>query len=61
MNKKIFKVTPLAKSEDYEFWRNKTFLQRIAALEKLREIVFGYDPSTERLQRVLRVTQLKKN
>ena len=61
MNKKIFKVTSLGKGEDYRFWRKKTPLQRIAALEELRKTVFGYDPSTERLQRVFRVTQLKKH
>jgi hypothetical protein len=61
MDKKIFKVGALRKSDDYKFWRKKTPLQRIAALEELRKTVFGYDPSTERLQRVLRVTNLKKN
>ncbi len=61
MDKKFFKITSLQDSDDYGFWRKKTYPERIAAVEKLRRITFGYDPSTERLQRVLAVTQLKKN
>lgn len=61
MNKSAFKVTSLRESEDYDFWRNKTHLERLEGLEKLRRIIFGYDPSTQRLQRILKVTQLKKH
>lgn len=61
MNKKNFKVTTLHASDDRYFWVKKTYLERLEALEKLRRIMFGYDPFTERLQRTLTVTQLKKN
>lgn len=61
MNKKVFKITSVHESDDRDFWKNKTYLERIAGLEKLRRILFGYDPTTERLQRTLRITQLKKH
>lgn len=63
MNKKVFEVssthTPNGKGRN--FWRKKCFLERIDALEKLRIIIFGYDPSTSRFQRTLTITQLKKD
>lgn len=61
MNKKIFKITSIRNSDDYSFWKDKPYLKRIEGLEKLRRIVFGYDPSTQRLQRILKITKLKKN
>ena len=61
MDKKVFKITSVHKGEDYNFWKSKTYLERIEALEKLRRIIFGYDPSTTRLQRILTITQLKEN
>lgn len=61
MDKNIFKVTSIYESDDHLYWKSKTFLERIEALEQLRRNVFGYDPFTERLQRSLTITQLKKN
>lgn len=61
MNKKVFKISSIRESDEHDFWKNKTFLERIEALEELRRIVFGYDPSTERLQRTFTITKLKKN
>ncbi|MBU0682814.1 MAG: hypothetical protein ABIH85_03115 [Candidatus Omnitrophota bacterium] len=61
MNKKMFEIVPLSESDDYSFWKNKTHLERLEALEKLRRIIFGYDSSAKRLQRVIKITELKKN
>jgi hypothetical protein len=61
MNKKYFQATSLRDSEDYKFWKDKTYLQRLGALEFLRRTIFNYDPSSERLQRVFTITELKKN
>ncbi len=60
MDKKTLKITSLHESSDHNYWRGKSYLKRIEALEKLRRIVFGYDPSTERLQRIFTIAQLKK-
>lgn len=61
MDKKTFKVSPLHEKDESKFWKNKTYLDRIEALEELRKTIFGYDPSTARLQRTITVTKLKKN
>ena len=61
MDKKTLKVTSIHDGDDHNYWANKSYLKRIEALEKLRRIIFGYDPSTERLQRTFTITQLKKD
>jgi hypothetical protein len=43
---------------DREFWRSKTPEERMQALELLRQIVYGYDPATTRLQRVFEIVDL---
>lgn len=59
MDKKAFKITSVRESDNRDYWKNKTYLERIEALEELRKIVFGYDKLTERFQRTLSITQLK--
>jgi len=61
MNKKIFKITFIQESNDCSFWKDKTYLERIKGLEKLRRIIFGYDSSAQRLQRISKVTKLSKD
>ena len=46
-------------SEERAYWKSKTPQERLEALEILRQIHYGYDPATERLQRVLEVARLK--
>jgi hypothetical protein len=43
--------------DDLEYWLSKTPLERWEAAEKIRQIVYGYDPSTARLERVIEVIQ----
>jgi len=61
MDKTVFEIKSLRDNDDRLFWKNKSFSEKIEALEQLRQRVFGYDPSSERLQRTLTITQLKKN
>lgn len=61
MDKTIIKVTSIHDKSSRNYWANKSYSERIAALEQIRRIIFGYDPSTARLQRTLKVTKLKKN
>lgn len=44
-------------NEEKQFWLSKTPLERLEALEINRQIVYGYDPSTTRLQRFFEITQ----
>jgi hypothetical protein len=45
-------------AREQEYWRAKSPGQRMEALELMREIIYGYDPATTRLQRVLEVAEL---
>jgi hypothetical protein len=45
-------------SDEREFWRKRTPQERLAALEFLRQVIYGYDPASSRLQRVLEVAPL---
>lgn len=58
MDKASLTVSPLKdETNDKEYWLSKTPLERLAALEILRQINYGYDPATTRLQRVLEVVE----
>ena len=43
--------------DDKEYWHAKTPQERLQAVELMRQINYGYDPVTTRLQRVLEVVQ----
>lgn len=46
-------------TDDKKYWLSKSFQERLEAIEYLRQIMFGYDPDTERLQRFLEVVKSK--
>ena len=59
MDKSALSVVSLsAESDEKEYWHTKTPQERLAAVELMRQINYGYDPTTTRLQRVLEVAQL---
>ena len=45
------------KSDDKTYWLSKTPQERLAALELMRQINYGYDPTTARLERVLEIVE----
>ena len=58
IDKNAFSIQPLsASSEDNAFWHSKTPYERLEALELQRQIIYGYRPSSARLQRFLTITQ----
>jgi hypothetical protein len=58
-DKTAFSVSPLSREgDDRAYWRTKTPIQRLEALEFMRQTMYGYDPATARLQRVLTVAPL---
>jgi hypothetical protein len=61
MNKKAVSIVSLeeADNEEVEYWLSKTPYERLDALETLRQIFYGYDPATTRLQRVLEIAELE--
>ena len=42
-----------------DYWLSKTPEERIIAVEFLRQLIYGYDPATERLQRVFETAESK--
>jgi hypothetical protein len=47
----------LEPSDEKSYWLSKTPEERLQAVELMRQIVYGYDPSATRLQRVLEIAQ----
>jgi hypothetical protein len=60
IDRKAFSVaSTLEPSDEKAYWLSKTPSERLQAAELMRQIVYGYDPSTTRLQRVLEIAQLE--
>ena len=47
-----------ADAADKAYWHSKTPQERLEAIELMRQINYGYNPTTERLQRVLEIAEL---
>ena len=59
LDRTAFSVVSLEEADEDEmaYWLSKTPYERLDALETLRQIFYGYDPTTARLQRVLEITE----
>ena len=59
LDKTVFSVVSLEEADDdeVEFWLSKTPYERLDALETLRQIFYGYDPATTRLQRIFEIAE----
>lgn len=61
MDKKFLEILSLKKKDSQEYWKSKSYIERLACIEEMRKNMFNYDNTTERLQRVLKITSLKRN
>ena len=62
LDKSVLSVTALTdETDDRAYWWSKTPDERLEALELLRQINYGYDPATARLQRILEVVELRRS
>lgn len=60
MDKTAFSIVSLTdESDEKEYWQARTPQERLETVEMLRQLNYGYDPATARLQRVLTVAELK--
>jgi hypothetical protein len=59
MDRRAFSVISLEDQQEDEkrYWRDKTSHERLQAVETTRQMIYGYDPSSTRLQRVLEVVE----
>ena len=59
IDKSAFSVSSLSdESDDKIYWLSKTPEERLIATELMRQINYGYDPTTARLQRILEIAEL---
>jgi|AntDeeMinimDraft_5_1070356.scaffolds.fasta_scaffold03208_3 hypothetical protein len=53
-----FSVGSLAdQGDDVHYWKTKTHHERLQGLETTRQMIYGYDSATARLQRVFEVVK----
>ena len=59
VDRRAFSVLSMSDHENDEkqYWRGKTPHERLQAVEMTRQILYGYDPASTRLQRVLEIAQ----
>lgn len=61
LDKKAFSVVSLRGPDpDRAYWQEKTARERFAAVELSRQMVYGYDRATSRLQRFLEIAELQR-
>ncbi len=46
--------------DDKAYWLARTPLERLEAIEVMRQTLYGYNPASTRLQRILTVAQLER-
>jgi hypothetical protein len=46
-------------SDEIAYWRTRTPAERLIAVELYRQIMYGYDPVTTRIQKVLEIVKLR--
>ncbi len=60
MDKTAFSVASLRDQPDEKvYWLSKTPRERLQAVEIMRQVVYGYQPASDRLQRFFEVAQLE--
>ncbi len=61
MDKTQFSIASLSeKSDEAVYWQAQTSQARLEALELMRQVMYGYDPSTARLERLFEIAQLER-
>ena len=57
LDKSAFDIISLSQndSDQKRYWQNQSITDRMSALELMRQLIYGYDPTTARLQRFFEV------
>ena len=59
MDKAAFSVSSIDdESDEKKYWLSKTPVERLYAVELMRQMLYGYDPLTTRLQRFFETAEL---
>jgi hypothetical protein len=60
VDKTAFSVASLFdESDETAYWLSKTPYERLQAVELMRQVIYGYEPASARLQGVLEVVELR--
>jgi hypothetical protein len=60
VDKSAFAVGSLTDEGDEKaFWHGKNVYERLQAIELIRQVIYGYDPASSRLQRFFEVAELQ--
>jgi hypothetical protein len=60
VDRSVFRIGNLDdESNDRKYWSARSPRERMEALELMRQIIYGYDPATTRLQRVFEIVELE--
>ena len=60
IDKTALSITTLSgMSGEKAYWLSKTPYERLQAVELMRQIIYGYDPATTRLQRFFEIAHIK--
>jgi hypothetical protein len=59
MDRSVISVVRLDEQDDHDkrCWRGKSPHERLQAVEETRQMIYGYDSASTRLQRVLEIAQ----
>ncbi len=53
VDRTVLSVVSLDDTSDRDYWHSRTPEERLEAAELMRQIVYGYDPATERMQKTI--------
>ena len=58
-DKMTFSIASLSDADDDKaYWHSKSARERLQAVEHMRQVIYGYEPATGRLQRIFEVAEL---
>ncbi|HMB92137.1 MAG TPA: hypothetical protein VKP65_14895 [Rhodothermales bacterium] len=59
VDRRAFSIVSLREQDEEEkrYWRGKSPHERLEAVETTRQVLYGYDPASTRLQRVLEIVE----
>ena len=58
LDKTAFSIAALSdESDEKAYWLSRSHHERLLALEWMRQTIYGYDPASDRLQRVLTIAE----
>jgi len=61
IDRTAFEVVTLdAQDDDLAYWLARSVDDRLEAIEVQRQVIYGYDPATDRLRRVFEVASLER-